>query len=62
MKVQKELNTLKEELENQNKKPQELNENELDQVLGGAMIVNHNMPAINELTQLTKNQGSLNKD
>lgn len=61
MKAQEELKVLKEEHENQNKKPYELTEDDLEQVLGGAMNVKYNAPAENELTQLSKNRGSLNK-
>ena len=61
MKTKKELNILNEKVNEQSKKVSELSEEELSQVIGGAMIVNHNMVAINELTQLTINQGSLSK-
>ena len=44
-----------------NKVTTELTEEELNQFSGGAMIVNHNMAAINTLTQLTQNQSSLSK-
>lgn len=61
MKTKKELNILNEKVNEQSKKVSELREEELSQVIGGAMIVNHNMAAINELTQLSKNQQSLSK-
>ena len=38
-----------------------LSAEELDKVSGGAMIINHNMAAMNTLEQLSKNQGSLSK-
>ena len=61
MKTKEELSALKEEIEALNKKLAELSDDELAQVSGGAMIVNHNMAAINTLTQLTKNSSSLSK-
>lgn len=61
MKAKKELNVLNEKVNEQSKKVCELSEEELSQVIGGAMIVNHNMVATNELTQLSKNQQSLSK-
>lgn len=42
-------------------KHEELTNEELSQVIGGAMIVNHNMAANNTLTQLSKNQSSLDQ-
>ena len=39
----------------------ELDDESLGQVTGGAMIVNHNMAAMNTLTQLNKNQNTLSK-
>ena len=54
------LNAL-EEVETVNNKLHELSDDELAEVTGGAMIVNYNMAAINTLTQLSKNQGSLAK-
>ena len=48
-------------VETLNKEHEELSNEELSQVIGGAMIVNHNMAAINELTQLSINQQSLSK-
>ena len=59
-KTKVELNAL-EEVETVNNKLHELSDDELAEVTGGAMIVNHNMAAINTLTQLSKNQGSLAK-
>lgn len=61
MKTNKELSVLKMEADTLYSKLAELTEDELSQVTGGAMIVNHNMPAINTLTQLTKNQSSLDQ-
>ena len=59
MKTKEELNALKEEVETLSRKRHELTDEELVQVSGGAMIANYNMPAINTLTQLSKNQSSL---
>ena len=39
--------------------PKAIDDEDMENVSGGAMIVNHNMAAINTLTQLSKNQGSL---
>ena len=39
----------------------ELTDDALDNIIGGAMIVNHNMAAVNTVTQLSKNQDSLSK-
>lgn len=61
MKTNKELSVLKMEVDTLYSKRAELTEDELSQVTGGAMIVNNNMPAINTLTQLTKNQSSLDQ-
>lgn len=61
MKTKRKLATLKKERTTLDKKLFELTEEELEQVSGGAMIVNHNMAAINELTQLTKNNGPINR-
>ena len=61
MKTNRELSVLKMEADTLYSKRAELTEDELSQVTGGAMIVNHNMPAINTLTQLTKNQSSLDQ-
>ena len=61
MKTKKELNIPKKEVETENMQTVELSEEELGQVIGGAMIVNHNMAAIYTLTQLKKNQSSLSK-
>ena len=47
-------------MENKDEK-RELTAEEAELVTGGKMIVNHNMAAINTLTQLSKNQGSLSK-
>ena len=44
-----------------NKSICELDDSVLDSVAGGAMTVNHNMAAINTLTQLNKNQSALSK-
>lgn len=55
MKTKEELNAIKEEFDNLNMKLAELSEEELKNVTGGAMIVNHNMAAINTLTQFSKN-------
>ena len=41
--------------------PTELDDDEMEKVTGGAMVVNHNMAEINTLTQLSKNQSSLSK-
>lgn len=61
MKMEKRPETLRMEAEIIKKKSNELSEEELSQVIGGAMIVNHNMAAINTLTQLSKNQSSLDQ-
>lgn len=61
MKTDKELSVLKMEVDTLHSKLAELTEDELSQVTGGAMIVNHNMAAINTLTQLSKNQSSLDQ-
>ena len=61
MKTNKELSVLKMEADTLYSKLAELTEDELSQVTGGAMIVNNNMPAINTLTQLSKNQSSLDQ-
>ena len=61
MKTKEELSSKKMKVETLNKKHEELTNEELSQVIGGAMIVNHNMVATNELTQLSKNQQSLSK-
>ena len=39
----------------------ELCDADLDDITGGAMIVNHNMAASNELTQLNRNSSALSK-
>lgn len=41
--------------------PKAIDDEDMENVSGGAMVVNHNMAAINTLTQLSKNQGSLSK-
>lgn len=61
MKTKEELSSKKKKVETLNKKHEELTNEELSQVIGGAMIVNHNMAAINTLTQLSKNQSSLDQ-
>ena len=61
MKTNEELSALKMEVDTLHSELAELTEDELLQATGGAMIVNHNMPAINTLTQLTKNQSSLDQ-
>ena len=45
MKTKEELNELRKEVESLNKKLRELTDEELSQVSGGAMIVNHNKVA-----------------
>lgn len=61
MKTKEELSSKKMKVETLNKKHEELTNEELSQVIGGAMIENHNMAAINTLTQLSKNQSSLDQ-
>ena len=39
----------------------ELTDDALNNVIGGAMIINHNMAAINTLTQQVKNNSSLSQ-
>lgn len=60
-KTKEELIALKEEIETINKKLLELTDEELEQVIGGAMITNHNMAALYTLTELSKNQNALSK-
>lgn len=61
MKTNEELSVLKMEEDTLHSKLAELTEDELSQVTGGAMTVKHNAPAINTLTQLSKNQSSLDQ-
>ena len=61
MKTKEELSSKKMKVETLNKKHEELTNEELSQVIGGAMIVNHNMAANYTLTQLSKNQSSLDQ-
>ena len=61
MKTKKEFSSKKKKVETLNKKHEELTNEELSQVTGGAMTVNNNMPAIYTLTQLSKNQSSLDQ-
>lgn len=61
MKTNEELSVLKMEEDTLYSKLAELTESELLQVTGGAMTVKHNAPANNTLTQLSKNQSSLDQ-
>lgn len=61
MKTKEELSSPKMKVETLNMKHEELTEDELSQVTGGAMTVKHNAPANNTLTQLCKNQSSLDQ-
>lgn len=61
MKMKEKAGGHKKGVETPDKKCAELCDDELDTVTGGAMIVNHNMASINELTQLNHNASALNK-
>ena len=59
MKTKEELSALKKKKNEAT--VDELTDEELVQVIGGAMIINHNMAAMNTLTQLSENKDSLSK-
>ena len=59
--MKKEKKTLYTDGQEKNLTAVELCDADLDDVTGGAMIVNHNMAAINTLTQLNRNSSALSK-